>query len=309
MILLHRPFQPEIGRCSLEHLDRTCEKYGDMVLLYGGDPGIEMIAASWAEAPGVGQIIRRSDWNAHGKAAPFRRNDELLNLLAKGVIAFPASGSKRRLSLPDRAARPRPPSIVPGAWNLLRTANSLLAPLRAGRRGHEMQSGRLHVLPPPALLNGGVRLGGPNVEERFRRSGDRIRWVRSEGAASCGWRGKGAMTGKVAKRVGSACPADAGAPSRREGLRRSGPGPAPAQRSAQRSDRASRSRITMLVRNRGRSVRRPMRGNRLSSISSAMRSHDADPTAVDAHRRDAANSSAEVPPWHWKADRQKELAA
>ena len=32
------------------------------------------------------------DWNAHGKAAPFRRNDELLNFLPKGVIAFPGSG-------------------------------------------------------------------------------------------------------------------------------------------------------------------------------------------------------------------------
>ena len=63
-----------------------------MVLLHGGDPGIEKIAASWAEARGVNQVICRPDWNAHGKAAPFRRNDELLNFLPKGVIAFPGSG-------------------------------------------------------------------------------------------------------------------------------------------------------------------------------------------------------------------------
>ena len=37
-------------------------------------------------------MVCRPDWNAHGKAAPFRRNDELLNLLPKGVIAFPGSG-------------------------------------------------------------------------------------------------------------------------------------------------------------------------------------------------------------------------
>ena len=73
-------------------LDRAREKYGDMVLLHGGGPGIEKIAASWAEARGVDQVICRPDWNAHGKAAPFRRNDELLNLLPKGVIAFPGSG-------------------------------------------------------------------------------------------------------------------------------------------------------------------------------------------------------------------------
>ena len=73
-------------------LDRTRAKYGDMVLLHGGGPGYEKIAASWAEARGVDQVVCRPDWNAHGKAAPFRRNDELLNLLPKGVIAFPGSG-------------------------------------------------------------------------------------------------------------------------------------------------------------------------------------------------------------------------
>ena len=73
-------------------LDRTREKYGDMVLLHGGGPGVEKIAASWADARGVHQLICRPDWNAHGKAAPFRRNDELLNFLPKGVIAFPGSG-------------------------------------------------------------------------------------------------------------------------------------------------------------------------------------------------------------------------
>ena len=73
-------------------LDRTREKYGDMVLLHGGGPGVEKIAASWADARGVHQLVCRPDWNAHGKAAPFRRNDELLNLPPKGVIAFPGSG-------------------------------------------------------------------------------------------------------------------------------------------------------------------------------------------------------------------------
>ena len=73
-------------------LDMARAKYGDMVLLHGGGPGVEKIAASWADARGVNQIVCRPDWSAHGKAAPFRRNDELLNLLPKGVIAFPGSG-------------------------------------------------------------------------------------------------------------------------------------------------------------------------------------------------------------------------
>ena len=51
-------------------LDRAKEKYGDMVLLHGGGPGVEKIAASSAETRGVNQMICRPDWNAHGKAAP-----------------------------------------------------------------------------------------------------------------------------------------------------------------------------------------------------------------------------------------------
>ncbi len=73
-------------------LDRARAKYSDMVLVHGGGPGYEKIAASWADARGVDQVVCRPDWSAHGKAAPFRRNDELLNLLPVGVIAFPGSG-------------------------------------------------------------------------------------------------------------------------------------------------------------------------------------------------------------------------
>ena len=58
-----------------------------MVLLHGGGPGGNKFTASSAEGHGVHQVICRPDWTAHGKAAPFRRNDELLNLRPKGVIA------------------------------------------------------------------------------------------------------------------------------------------------------------------------------------------------------------------------------
>ena len=71
--------------------------YPDMVLVHGGGPGVERIAASWAEQHGVHQIVCKPDWDRHGRAAPFRRNDELLNLLPKGVIAFPGSGITENL--------------------------------------------------------------------------------------------------------------------------------------------------------------------------------------------------------------------
>ena len=76
----------------IARLDGARAKYADMILVHGGGPGVERIAASWAERNGVHQIVCKPDWNAHGRAAPFRRNDELLNLLPKGVIAFPGSG-------------------------------------------------------------------------------------------------------------------------------------------------------------------------------------------------------------------------
>ena len=83
-------------------LDKVRAKYKDMVLVHGGGPGVEKIAARWAEQNGVHQIVCKPDWQRHGRAAPFRRNDELLNLLPKGVIAFPGSGITGNLV--DKAA-------------------------------------------------------------------------------------------------------------------------------------------------------------------------------------------------------------
>ena len=138
-------------------LDRTRAKHEDMVLLHGGSPGVEKIAASWAEARGVDQVVCRPDWKAHGKAAPFRRNDELLNLLPKGLIAFPGSGitgnlvdKARQLGIPiyrapERAeAAPRVP-IYAGV-GARATPDEVLAHMREiaerlGERGWRLRSG------------------------------------------------------------------------------------------------------------------------------------------------------------------------
>ena len=69
----------------------------------GGRPGIERVASQWAEHNGVHQIVCKPEWDKHGRAAPFRRNDDLLNLLPKGVIAFPGSGITENLV--DKAKR------------------------------------------------------------------------------------------------------------------------------------------------------------------------------------------------------------
>ena len=81
----------------IERLDKARAKYADIILVHGGGPGVEKIAASWAERNGVHQIVCKPDWDRYGRAAPFRRNDDLLNLLPKGVIAFPGSGITENL--------------------------------------------------------------------------------------------------------------------------------------------------------------------------------------------------------------------
>ena len=85
----------------IARLDQARAKYSDLVLVHGGGPGVERIAARWAERNGVHQVVCKPDWDRHGRAAPFRRNEELLNLLPKGVIAFPGSGITENLI--DRA--------------------------------------------------------------------------------------------------------------------------------------------------------------------------------------------------------------
>ncbi len=85
----------------IARLDQARAKYNDIVIVHGGGPGVERIAARWAERNGVHQVVCKPDWDRHGRAAPFRRNEELLNLLPKGVIAFPGSGITENLI--DRA--------------------------------------------------------------------------------------------------------------------------------------------------------------------------------------------------------------
>jgi hypothetical protein len=43
----------------------------------------------------VGQIVFKPDWTRHRKAAPFKRNDQMLETFPAGVIAFPGSGTAR----------------------------------------------------------------------------------------------------------------------------------------------------------------------------------------------------------------------
>ncbi len=60
----------------------------------GKHGGAEMIAARWARARGIAQARFDPRWSAHGRAAPFKCNDEMLDdkFAATGVVLFGGNG-------------------------------------------------------------------------------------------------------------------------------------------------------------------------------------------------------------------------
>jgi hypothetical protein len=91
-------------RLIWDKLDRVHAKHPDMVLLHGGSPkGAELIAAKWADHRKVPQIAFKPDWTKHAKAAPFKRNDQMLDVLPIGVMVFPGTGIQENLG--DKAKK------------------------------------------------------------------------------------------------------------------------------------------------------------------------------------------------------------
>jgi hypothetical protein len=85
-------------------LDRIKAKHPDMVLLHGGsENGAERIASRWADHRKVPQVAFKPDWTRHRNAAPFKRNDQLLEALPIGLVAFPGSGINANLA--DKAKK------------------------------------------------------------------------------------------------------------------------------------------------------------------------------------------------------------
>ena len=85
-------------------LDQIRAKHPDMVLMHGGSPkGAEKIASRWADTRKVPQIAFKPDWTRHAKAAPFKRNDQMLAVMPIGVIIFPGSGIQDNLA--DKARK------------------------------------------------------------------------------------------------------------------------------------------------------------------------------------------------------------
>jgi YspA, cpYpsA-related SLOG family len=100
---VHLPSGPKVAfagglDCNDHHaiwaaLDKVHAKHADMVLIHGGNTrGAEKIAACWAGKRNVPQIAFKPDFTHEGKAAPFKRNDRMLDVMPIGLVVFPGSG-------------------------------------------------------------------------------------------------------------------------------------------------------------------------------------------------------------------------
>jgi hypothetical protein len=88
-----------------ETLDKVREHVADMVLVHGGDSkGLDRIAAAWAERRKVAQVAFALDRRL-GARAGFRRNDQMLSLNPRCLVAFPGNGVLERLVIAAKQKR------------------------------------------------------------------------------------------------------------------------------------------------------------------------------------------------------------
>jgi hypothetical protein len=86
-------------------LDKVREHVADMVLVHGGDSkGVDRLAASWAEARKIPQIAFGLD-SRLGQRAGFKRNEQMLSLNPRYVVAFAGNGVLERLVIQAKDKR------------------------------------------------------------------------------------------------------------------------------------------------------------------------------------------------------------
>jgi hypothetical protein len=86
-------------------LDKVRDRVPDMVLVHGGDSkGVDRLASSWAERRQVTQVTFSLDMRL-GARAGFKRNERMLSLDPRYVVAFPGNGVLERLVIDAKARR------------------------------------------------------------------------------------------------------------------------------------------------------------------------------------------------------------
>ena len=110
----------------IARLDKARAKYSDLIPVHGGGPGVEKIAAQWAERSGVHQIVRKPDWQntdaPHPSAATTNCSTSCRRASSPSPApALPTTSSTRQGSSasrwfaapPDRSIAGR--IVIPGA--------------------------------------------------------------------------------------------------------------------------------------------------------------------------------------------------
>ena len=86
-------------------LDKVSDCVPDMILVHGGDTkGADRLAASWAERRGIQQLVFSLDRRL-GARAGFKRNEQMLSLNPRYLIAFPGTGVLERLVIEAKTRR------------------------------------------------------------------------------------------------------------------------------------------------------------------------------------------------------------
>ena len=114
-------------------LDRAARRFAE---------GRRAYRPRWADHRKVPQIAFKPDWTKHAKAAPFKRNDQMLDVLPIGVFVLPGSGIQENLADTSASpsgnsamvARKRNPPISHTIYALLACAAITVAPFVNGCR-------------------------------------------------------------------------------------------------------------------------------------------------------------------------------
>jgi hypothetical protein len=86
-------------------LDKVRDRVPDMVLIHGGDTkGVDRLASSWAERRNIPQVTFSLDMRL-GARAGFKRNERMLALDPRYVVAFPGNGVLERLVIEAKSRR------------------------------------------------------------------------------------------------------------------------------------------------------------------------------------------------------------
>lgn len=85
-------------------LDKVRDRVADMILVHGGDAkGLDRIAAAWAERRGVAQVAFGLEARL-GRRAGFKRNEQMLGLRPRYLVAFAGNGVLERLVIDAKRA-------------------------------------------------------------------------------------------------------------------------------------------------------------------------------------------------------------